>query len=218
MEQQNSNNSDNQEDREASEAGVDTKIAEAVTDGGQPLALEERLDTGSKSWGDVQKDKYQYDHQPSFPPCSTARTTLYAREADADVEERYEVFFRLQHGRQHPFERQSNGYSEGWDGQKVRQEEVWKSCRAGIILSEAGVNGPVKSWAVQMVMREDLRGFSRYYEGIDGAAVGFATLYKYDNVEMAKNSYLVDEAEKMLGVDGEKLVEYVWRKYGDDIR
>jgi hypothetical protein len=69
-----------------------------------------------------------------------------------------------------------------------------------------------------MVMQEDLQGFSRYYEGIDGAALGFATLYKYDDVEMAKDSYLVDEAEEMLDVDGEKLVDYVWRKYGDDVR
>jgi hypothetical protein len=214
----NSNDSDNQEDRQASDEDVETETQTPVTDGGQPLALKERLDTGSKSWGEVQKDKHQYDHQPSFPPCSTAHTTLYAREADDDKEDRYEVFFLLQHGRQHPFERQSNGYSEGWDGQKVRQEDVWKFCRAHIILSQAGVNGPVKEWAVQKVMQGNLTGFSRYYEGIDGAALGFATLYKYDDVEMAKNSYLVDEAEEMLGVDGEKLVEYVWRKYGGDVQ
>jgi hypothetical protein len=213
----NSNDSDNQKNSQASEQGVDTDTAEAVTDGGQPIALEERLDTGSKSWGDVQKDKYQYEHQPSFPPCSTARTTLYAREADDDMEERYEIFFRLQHGRQHPFERRSNGYSEGWDGQKVRQEDVWKFCRAHIVLSRAGVSHPFDEWAVQMVIQEDLQGFSRYYEGIDGAALGFATLYKYDDVEMAKDSYLVGEAEEMLGVDGEKLVDYVWREYGDDV-
>ena len=71
---------------------------------------------------------------------------------------------------------------------------------------------------MQKVMRENLNGFSRYYEGIDGAALGFATLYKYDDVEMAKESYIVDEAEEMFGVDGEKLVDYVWRKYGDDVR
>jgi hypothetical protein len=35
---------------------------------------------------------------------------------------------------------------------------------------------------------------------------------------MAKDSYLVDEAEEMLNVDGEKLVDYAWRKYGDDVR
>lgn len=213
-----SNDSGNQEDREASDEDVDSEIAEAVTDGGQPLALEERLDTGSKSWDDVEKDKGYLHHRPSFPPCTSARTTLHSRDADDYRRERYEVFFLLQHGRQHPAERRANGYSEGWDGQKVRPENVWKFYRAHIILSRAGVNHPFDEWAVQMVMQEDLQGFSRYYEGIDGAALGFATLYKYDDVEMAKDSYLVDEAEEMLDVDGEKLVDYVWREYGDDVR
>jgi hypothetical protein len=212
------NDSGNQEDREASEEDVDLEIAEAVTDGGQPLALEERLDTGSKSWEDVEKDKGYLHHRPSFPPCTSARTTLHSRDADADRRERYEVFFLLQHGRQHPAERRANGYSEGWDGQKVRPENVWKFYRAHIILSRAGVNHPFDEWAVQMVMQEDLQGFSRYYEGIDGAALGFATLYECDDEEMAKDSYLVDEAEEMLGVDGEMLVEYVWDNYGDDVR
>jgi len=124
--------------------------------------VEERLDTGSKTRGDVQKDKHRYDHQPSFPPCSTARTTLYAREADGDREDRYEVFCLLQHGRQHPYERQSNGYNEGWDGQKVRQEDVCTLCRAHVTLSQAGVNGPVKEWTVQKVVEENLNGFSRH--------------------------------------------------------
>jgi hypothetical protein len=63
-------------------------------------------------------------------------------------------------------------------------------------------------------MRENLQGFSRYYEGIDGAVLGFASLYKYDDMEMAKNSYLVEEADEKLNVDGEQLVEYVWENYG----
>jgi len=214
----NSNNSGNQEDRETSDEDVDTDTQAPVTDRGQPLALEERLDTGSKSWDDVEKDKGYLHHRPSFPPCTSARTTLHSRDADDDRRERYEVFFLLQHGRQHPAERRANGYSEGWDGQKVRPENVWKFYRAHIILSRAGVDGPIKEWVVDMVMQEDLQGFSRYYEGIDGAALGFATLYKYDDVAMAKDSYLVDEAEEMLGVDGEKLVDYVWREYGGDVQ
>jgi hypothetical protein len=214
----NSNDSGNQEDREASGEDVDSDTAEAVTDGGQTLALEERLDTGSKSWEDVEKDKGYLHHRPSFPPCTSARTTLHSRDADEDRRKRYEVFFLLQHGRQHPAEHRANGYSEGWDGQKVRQEDVADFCRARTILSQAGVIDPFEKWAVQKAMQEDLQGFSRYYEGLDGAVLGFATLYKYDDVEMAKDSYLVDEAEEMLDVDGEKLVEYVWRKYGDDVR
>lgn len=214
--QRNSNDSGNQENSQASEKGVDTDTAEPVTDGGQPLALEERLDSGSKSWSDIQKDKVWVSHRPSYPPCTSARTTLWAK--DADEQERYEVLFLLQHGRQHPAERRANGYSEGWDGQKVRQEDVFKFCRAHVILSQAGVKEPIKGWAVQRVMQESLQGFSRYYEGIDGAALGFATLCKYDDVEMAKGSYLVDEVEEMLGVDGENLVEYVWGKYGGDVQ
>jgi hypothetical protein len=35
---------------------------------------------------------------------------------------------------------------------------------------------------------------------------------------MAKDSYLVDEAEEILGINGEQLVEYVWDKYGDGMR
>jgi len=67
-------------------------------------------------------------------------------------------------------------------------------------------------------MQENLQGFSRYYEGLDGAVLGFATLYKCDDVKEAKNSHLVDVAEEMLDVDGEKLVDYVWQNYGDNVR
>lgn len=100
----------------------------------------------------------------------------------------------------------------------MRQEDVADFCRAHAILSQAGVIDPFKKWAVQKAMRENLQGFSRYYEGIDGAVLGFATLYKYDDVEMAKDSYLVDEAKEMLGIDCEKLVEYVWWKYGGGLQ
>jgi len=155
-----------------------------------------------------------------FPPCSTARTTLYAHDKEVNTvnEERYEILFLLQHGRQHPAEPNITGYSEGWDGQKVRQEEVWKYYRAHALLSQVEVTGSVQKWTLQKVMNENLNGFSRYYEGIDGAAVGFATLYKYDNADRAKDSYLVDKAETLLDVDGEKLVDYVWRKYGGDLQ
>jgi len=211
-----SNGSGDEQNRRRYRDRIKTTDKEPATAGGQPIPLEEGLDTGSKSWDDIQKDKWRLSYRPSYPAHTSARTTLWARQADD--EEQFEVLFLLQHGRQHPAERQADGYSEGWDGQKVRQEDVFKFCRSHVILSQAGVAGPVKDWTVQKVMRENLNGFSRYYEGIDGAALGFATLYKYDDVEMAKESYIVDEAEEMFGVDGEKLVDYVWRKYGDDVR
>jgi hypothetical protein len=218
--QRNSNDSDDEEYSRRKRRCLPTTDEEPKTDGGQPVALEERLTIGSKSWGDVEQDKWRQYHRPSYPPCTSARTTLHANDREYEVfnVERYELLFLLQHGRQHPYERQANGYSEGWDGQKVRQENVADFCRAHAILSQTGVIDPFKKWAVQKAMQENLQGFSRYYEGIDGAVLVFSTLYKCDDVEEARNSYLVDEAETMLGVDGEKLVEYVWRKYGDDVR
>lgn len=30
--------------------------------------------------------------------------------------------------------------------------------------------------------------------------------------------YLVNEGKEVLGIDGEILMEYVWNKYGDDVR
>jgi site-specific recombinase XerD len=49
-----------------------------------------------------------------------------------------------------------------------------------------------------------VRVFVKFLESIDG-------------VEMTRTPYLVDEAEEMLGIDGEGLVEYVCRKYGGDV-
>ena len=204
----NSSDSGNQEDREASDEDVDSEIAEAVTDKGQSLALNERLDTGSKSWGDVQKDKYQYSSQSAFPACTSARTSFYARQARNP--RLYNRLFPLQHGGGHTY--------EGWDGQRIRPKDREDYRRSHAILSQVDVTDPVKEWTVEKVMQENLTGFSRYYEGLDGAALGFATLYEYDDVEMAKDSYLVDEAEEMLDIDGEMLVEYVWDNYGDDMR
>jgi len=62
----------------------------------------------------------------------------------------------------------------------------------------------------------NLTGFSRYYQGIDGAIVGFAALYQYDTMQEAMDSYLIDRAEEMFDFGVEALIEYVWRKYGGD--
>lgn len=200
-------NQDERNSKEGLDAEMDTNAIESVP--------KEKLDMGSKSWSDIQKDKHQYTYASSFPSCTKARTTFWSWEGDKQDE--FNTFFKLQHGRQHPVECQPNEYSEGWDGQKIRQENVFKYDRADTILSQAGVFESIRKQATQKVMKEDLQGFSRYYEGIDGAALGFATLYKYDDLETANDSYLVDVAEEMFDINGAKLVEYVWRKYGGTV-
>jgi len=178
------------------------------TDGGQPIALAEGLTTGTKSWGDVQKDKHQYSSQSAFPACTSARTSFYAQQARNT--RLYNRLFPLQHGGGHTY--------EGWNGQRIRPNDREDYRRAHAILSQVDVTNPVKEWAVEKVMQKNLTGFSRHYEGLDGAVLGFATLYECDDEETAKDSYLVDEAEEMLGIDGEMLVEYVWDNYGDDVQ
>lgn len=162
-------------------------------------------DFGSKSWEDVQKDKYIYNFQPNFPRYSPARTTFYARQADD--EEKFDELWKLHHGRGHTY--------EGWDTRRVRQENVFKYRRACVILSQAEVTGEVRDHTLSRLQREDLRGFSRYYNGIDGAALGFAALYRYETQAEAVESYIVTVAEDLIDVDGQKLVKYVWDNYDE---
>lgn len=166
-----------------------------------------RSDTGSKSWDDWKKDQSQYDFQLNFPATSQARTTFYAREANN--ERKFDRFWSLQHGRGHTF--------EGWNGQRVRPENEFTYRRARVILSQAGVPESIRARVANRVVTEDLTGFSRYYKGVDGAAIGFASLYEYETKEAAETSYLVAKAEDLLDIDGVKLVSYVWRKYGPSL-
>lgn len=178
------------------------------TDGGQPLSLEEEEDLGTKLWEHIQKDKYVYDYQPKFPGDSDARTSFHARGAQ-ESEKLYERLWKYQHGRGHTF--------EGWEN-RSRQEDRDDFHRANAILSQLEVSDHVRDAARERVMRENLNGFSRYYQGLDGACVGFALLYRYDTVDQAKESHILERACKVINVDEEKLVEYVWRKYGGDSR
>ena len=123
------------------------------------------------------------------------------------------MLFLVQHGRQHPAERRPNGYSEGWDGQKVRQEDVGTYCLATVVLSQAGVTGHWLRRIARRVVRENLNGFSRHYDGAIGAALGFAMLELHDDVAEAKESRLATVASEKYKLDGEKLAEYVFRKY-----
>ena len=190
---------------------IDEETLVAKTSDGQRVALEESLATGSKDWEDIQKDKCQQHYRPSYPACTSARTTFWSREAAN--EEQYDVLFLVQHGRQHPAERRPNGYSEGWDGQKVRQEDVGTYCLATVVLSQAGVTGQWLRRIARRVVRENLNGFSRHYDGAIGAALGFAMLELHDDVAEAKESRLATVASEKYKLDGEKLAEYVFRKY-----
>ena len=201
-------------DKTNSTKAVDEETLVPTTSDGQRIALEEPLASGSKEWEHIQKDKWRQNHRPSYPACTSARTTFWSREAAN--EEQYDVLFLVQHGRQHPAERRPNDYSEGWDGQKVRQEDVGTYCLATVVLSQAGVTGYWLRRVAIRVVGENLNGFSRHYEGAIGAALGFAMLELHDDVAEAKKSRLATVASEKYDLNGEKLAEYVFRKYGGE--
>ena len=129
-------------------------------------------------------------------PCAYGQNCPYGRDPNSSQQARnvrlYNRLFPLQHGGGHTY--------EGWDGQRIRPNDREDYRRAHAIISQVDVTNSVKEWTVQKVMQENLTGFSRHYEGLDGAALGFATLYEYGNAEMAKDSYLVEEAGEMLSM------------------
>jgi len=182
---------------------------------------EESVALASKYWEHKEKDRDQDEPSVSdFPACSKARTTFHARDVDDwESEQKFDRFWCLQHGRQHRAERRSNGYSEGWDGQKVRQETVADYLYGTTILVRAGVPQLVRKQAVERALKTNLNGFNRYYGGFEGATFGFAFLYNYDTPEQAKKSYLVDEADKWIDANSERftverLIDFVWNKHG----
>lgn len=201
-------------DKTNSTKTVEEETLAPTTRDGQRVALEEPLASGSKNWEDIQKDKWRQSHRPSFPPCGGARTTLWAR--DVDDEETYNKFHNIHHGRQIPAERRPNGYSEGWDGQKVRQKNVGQYCCAAVVLSRAGVTGYWLRRIAYRVAGGDINGFNRHYGGAIGAAFGFAMLELYDDVAEAKESRLATVASDEYNLNSEKLAEYVFRKYGGE--
>jgi hypothetical protein len=130
----------------------------------------------------------------------------------------YSKFHQLQHGRQHPAEPHLDSYSEGWDGHKVRQEDVGTYRFGGVLLSRAGVNGHWLRRICRRLVREELRGFNSHYAGVVGATFGFAMLELCEDVEAAKASILAEEAQQhdQFDIDSEKLAEYVFDKYGGE--
>lgn len=80
--------------------------------------------------------------------------------------------------------------------------------RARAILSHLHTTHKEDERVVQSILSKNLNGFSRYYEGLDGAVLGFALLY-------GERVYIKDIDE--LGIidkSAEKLLAYVEGKYG----
>lgn len=184
------------------------------TDDGQPLAITESLSTGSKDNTSFHRDKYQFDYDVSFGSCSTAATTFHTKRIKSDKKRaKFRVLFLLNDNRAHPHQGKI-GYWEGFE-HRSRQNAEFKQNRADALLTQADAPRWVRRKIRDLVTRENLNGFSRYYEGVDGAALGLATIEMHSTREEAKQSHLREYAEEEFDFNWEKLVEYVWRSRGE---
>lgn len=156
---------------------------------------------------EVNSDQNSNQYQTTTPVCSPAKTTWHTRDKNLPPHKRqlFNRLHRLQHGRGHTY--------EGFHGQRVHPQRSDMYIRCDAILQYCEISKPSRKWALRKVMTEDLRGFSKYYEGADGAAIGFALLNQYDTPEIARDSYVTVPAKSILSCDLDKLIAYVFRKW-----
>ncbi|MFB6234920.1 MAG: hypothetical protein ABEH81_00725 [Halopenitus sp.] len=151
----------------------------------------------------IETDSGEYEFVPTFPARSPARTTFHGLRRQ---------LWRLQHGRGHAFD----------DVGKTTARNDYTFRRCSSILQQCEVPKWVEAVAIQRTLTENLQGFSRHYEGADGACIGFALLAQYDDPEEAKMSYIADRAPSVVpGIrydDVMNLIDYVFDKYGGELK
>ena len=183
---------------------VSDKTECVVPDGSVPI---ERVSDQRQK--DIVLDRAAPKYQPSNPSMSPAGTTWLTNDLEPDTPEevrrKFNRLHSLQHGRGHTY--------EGYEGQRIHQQTIDKHIRCDAILQGCEVSDGARSWALQKLMTEDLRGFNSHYEGIDGAAFGIALLVHYDSRDAAKTSNIAEIAGRTLPINTDALVDYVFRRW-----
>ena len=136
---------------------------------------------------------------------TSAQTTFYAH--DVPTRERlFDRLYLLNRGRGHTWEDDSDRKSA------VRTEGMLLRCDA--ILQSCEVPNRARRAALRQVQRRDIRGYSRYYEGADGACVAFALTQLFDTPADAKDSEVASRAADVIpGLDEstvEKMIDYAF--------
>jgi len=142
-----------------------------------------------------------------------ARTTFHTNDIDAHDDQKrrkYERLWRTQMGFRQTYENDSR--------QKTRVRENATRMRCDAILQFCETPAWVRKRVVSQVYQRALQGFSRHYQGADGACIGFALLELCESPVEAKDTWLARRAKEAVpGFDEEtvsRLVDYVFRKYG----
>ncbi|MFU1782599.1 hypothetical protein ACM16X_14540 [Haloarcula japonica] len=87
---------------------------------------------------------------------------------------------------------------------------------ARTVCAQLGVPDHITEMTVHRCLSIDMRSFSSHYRGIYGAAIGFAMLHLFEDIDDAKESAYTDTAEDIFdGITVESLIELTFRKYGD---
>lgn len=143
------------------------------------------------------------------------RTTFREYDIDSSRQNRRKLFKRLwglQTGRRQTWEDDNRRKTT------VRREATFKHCDA--ILQSCEVPEWIRRAALRKTVSNELQGFSRYYSGADGACVGFALMFMFDNKEEAKSSWVADRAAdsvpKFDQSTVENLIDYVFENYDED--
>lgn len=143
------------------------------------------------------------------------RTTFREYDIDSSRQDRRKLFKRLwglQTGRRQTWEDDNRRKTT------VRREATFKHCDA--ILQSCEVPERIRRAALRKTVSNELRGFSRYYSGADGACVGFALMFMFDNKEEAESSWVADRAADSVPEFDEgtvkKLIDYVFENYDGD--
>lgn len=148
---------------------------------------------------------------------SNARTTFYVEDLSVKsprVLNRYNEIWKLQMNRRHTWEDDPTRKTI------VRDEAILKRCDA--LLQCCETPKWARKIALSKVHSTCLNGFNRHYKGTDGACLGFALLAMCDSPEEAKETLVAKRAAIRLPLEGmdrefvDRLINYVFRKYGDD--
>jgi hypothetical protein len=107
------------------------------------------------------------------------------------------------------------GLRDGVKDTKAVLRRMMTAKRARALCSQMELTGPKQDHVVSRVLNTNLQGFSRHYQGLDGATVGFSFQERFPTVDEALDSQFTVDAASLLHNDTDviKLLKYVYDNY-----
>lgn len=168
------------------------------------LANPENDPLGSRTWSETEIDNNELNYPDGFAHHTPAATTFYEKESENAPN------WKLHHGVDNEFEEYNERH-------RVDPAERDKRIYIDAVLSGLGITSEIKQRAKTTVITNDMRGFSRHYGGLVGAALGYAIYYMFDDVASAVESDFVQSSEfqqlcETHEIDPVSVIEYIFRR------